>query len=130
MPAATTSIQSVASAVAAYVARDSAADETVVQLKASAATVHKLLIDNRASGAVDIVIELFDEVAASVTLGTTAPWLWLTVKAGKTASMDLRNVTDGTGLATSTALSIAVVTAVNGVAGPAVSPVSVEVQFT
>ncbi len=86
-------------------------NETKSAVKASAGTMHSIIIDNTANGAASFV-KLYDVASGSVTVGTTAPdWIF------KVPASTKRSITfmDG-GIAFATALTAACVTA-GGTAG-------------
>lgn len=129
MPLETLSVATEASPLGASRAIDSAADATVVDLKASSAKVFAVSINNR-NGNAECFVQLFNAASGSVTLGSTAPMWGLPCPAGKRLTYWVRDVVANDGLASGSALSLAVVTGQGGSSAPTGTKPSVVVLFT
>lgn len=97
-------------------------DGTISAVKASAATLYALIIDNSASAAISYV-KLWDVASGSVTVGTTAPdWIIAIAASVK------KTITIPEGMAFATALSAACVTTA-GTAGTTNPTANVDVRI-
>lgn len=106
---------------------DSAMGSTVDAVKAAAATIYDIFIDNSLNGGAASYVKLFNLAAGSVTLGTTAPDEIIYVPAG--AKITIPKFTAGIGGVTfPTALSAACVTT-GGTAGVTAPASNVSVSF-
>lgn len=117
MPGSTLSTTTVVGALSSSVAQDSAADATALSLKAGAAEVHAVSINN-ADGAAKVFVELWNVLVGSVTVGTTAPNAWFPCGAAESSTYWLRDLVDNNGMSFDTALVYAVVTGVGGNTAP------------
>lgn len=120
--AAVTVIATEGTSMGTWRARVTDADSTPNELLAGAGYLHQVNIDNTKASAVDVAVQLFDDLAASVSPGVDPPPIGVIVPAGETIELQFRDLANHNGLPLTTGCTLVVTTVMGGNINPGVKP--------